>query len=264
MAQVVQTLQTHKGKQQARFREAVLVLLQDLVKVGVLVIVGRDRAIVVADFQSLQQLCILEVWLFFGRDEGNESFVELSPLDVKQILGNAVKEVVCENNKRIFQRLQRDRFPRVEELQFLVFFDIKTRKVENALFEEGLERRVRSPEVQILLGKVTHHVLDRNILEDRLGIMGKKFLEEMVGEAAGTRAEFEDINGLFGVEGSLFVAFTVSQKPKDDFTVGAGNEGIAGGVVRDFPRIPRLNPLLLEELSLKRPQKRLREAFLLL
>ncbi len=85
-----------------------------------------------------------------------------------------------------------------------------------------------------------------------------EFFQEVVGEATGTGTQFEDVEGMIGVNDLLPVA----QKAENDFGIGVSNKGIAGDVVGDGVVVPGVDALLGEELPLELPEERSRKGLI--
>jgi len=118
-----------------------------------------------------------------------------------------------------------------------------------------------SPEIHVFFAKIGHDVFEGNVFEDGASIKIQKLLNEMVGEAARARSQFDDVQGLARIEGRKIVIYrvaadsiTIADEAEDHLGVSVGDKWVAGDVMRDGALPPGIDPLPFEEIALELPK----------
>ena len=153
--------------------------------------------------------------------------MNLTVIDVVEVLGNAIKKIIGDDNQGMIKGLNCEGFTAVLESELVGVVDVEASCIENTLLEEGLELGMAVPGVEVGLGEVGEDIAEIGdgelVLLTKLGEVGK----EMEGEATRTSAEFAKVEGL----GTGEMLVLILPAGEDNFCVGDRNGGITGNIV---------------------------------
>ena len=84
----------------------------------------------------------------------------------------------------------------MDQVDRLLGLDVESGEIEHPLLDIGLKGGMALPKVEIIGGKVGHHIFNRQRLHKGMERLGKKLFEEVDGKSPRPRAQFQNINGL--------------------------------------------------------------------
>ena len=179
-------------------------------------------------------------------EQGQKTSLDLTVIDVVEILRDAIKEIVGNGNQRTIEGLGYQGFAAVLEDDLIVLLDVEASDIQDTLLEEGLKTRAIVPDIQIGLGKVGENIAkvrQGNLVSlTKIAEMGQK----VKGKATRSCAQFAAVERLRTPDRLGLVLPAC----KDDFSVGRGNGGVTGNVVGNFALGPGVHAPVRKVVSL--------------
>lgn len=183
--QTLEAEQSSGGDEQVGVGEGVLVVAEQGLNGGRL-IAEVGGLVVVVEIEMVEELGGAEGLGIAIAGQRNQAVVDLLVVDVVEILGDAVIEVVGDRHQGLLESVWSNGFATMVQGELIGVVDVKQGGVEDALLEEGLEAGVVVPVVEVGWGEVGEDVAKGG--EGELEVLAEvgEVGEEVEGKATGT------------------------------------------------------------------------------
>ena len=157
LREMAQAADRGEGEEQSRILQALRVLPQDGVELGIAIVCpGNCRPLLPGDLHPLEDRRLVEVLLLVRNGEGGKELEELAAARRESVLGDAVEDVVGDHDQRIAQRLRGEHHAGAFEPDLPRLGGVEAREIEEPRLDPRLEHGMTPQRLEIFFREVGH------------------------------------------------------------------------------------------------------------